>query len=81
MVGLLAWSTQLGYGEAMSTATVTPEAMIARRVRVGGFAASRSRRLLSELIAAHDGYNLASALVWWGFATERQALRFAGVES
>lgn len=55
--------------------------MIARRVRVGGFAASRSRRLLSELIAAHDGYNLASALVWWGFATERQALRFAGVES
>ena len=65
----------------MTTTTVTPEAMIARRVRVGGFAASRSRRLLSELIAAHDGDNLASALVYWGFATERQALRFAGVES
>jgi hypothetical protein len=65
----------------MSTSAVTEEAMIARRSRVGGYAPGKSRRLLSELKAAHDGVNLASALVWWGFATERQALRFAGVES
>lgn len=52
--------------------------MIARRVK-GGYNAEQSKALLTHLIASHDGHNLASALVYQGFATERQALAFAGI--
>lgn len=46
--------------------------LIARRVRVGGNSAD-SARLLADLIAAHKGVNLASALVYHGFAGEHYA--------
>lgn len=54
-------------------------ALIARRVR-GGFAAADSAALLEELLRAHKGAALVSALTYQGFATERQACKLAGVE-
>lgn len=46
--------------------------MFARRVRFGANKAE-SRALLADLLAAHEGDNLAHALVYQSFATERQA--------
>lgn len=43
------------------------EALVARRVRGGGNHTD-SAALLAELIAAHEGINLESALLYHGFA-------------
>lgn len=48
------------------------DALVARRASKG-HRADESAALLAELLAAHDGENLAHALVFHGFATERQA--------
>jgi len=50
--------------------------LVARRVRQGGNAID-SMLLLSELIAAHKGDNLAHALHYNGFATEAAAAKAA----
>lgn len=60
----------------MHTTTATVESMIARRGRQGHTDAV-SRKVLNALLAAHDGDNLVCALVYEGFATERQAAKFA----
>ncbi len=44
----------------------TANKMIARRVK-GGASEAQSRILLAELVAAHDGDNLAAALAYNGF--------------
>lgn len=51
------------------------EKMIARRVKYHGHEGEQ-RAHFSELCQAHDGDNLAAALVYLGFATERQAYRY-----
>lgn len=56
---------------------MTSTEMINRRTRQG-HTAKDSAELLSQLIASHSGDNLAVALAYQGFATERQALRFVG---
>lgn len=56
----------------------TAEQMIAKRVK-GGANEDQSRALLTHLIASHDGYNLASALYYNGFAGEKGAHAFAGI--
>lgn len=56
----------------------TTDMMVSRRVR-GGHTASESIQLLAQLIRQHRGENLATALVYNGYATEPQARRFAGV--
>lgn len=48
---------------------------IARYTRFGN--EQRGREILAELIAAHSGCNLAYALVYNGFATDRMADRMA----
>jgi hypothetical protein len=55
--------------------TSAVEAMIARRVARGN-RLDESRALLADLLRTHQGYNLQSALVYNGFATERQAQSF-----
>ena len=50
--------------------------MITRRVSKGS-SAEESQTMLAELIRNHTGDNLVSALVHNGFATERQAQKFA----
>lgn len=57
---------------------MTTTQMIARAASKGHNIDEAAARL-DELTAAHDGHNLAAALTYWDFATERQALRFAGV--
>jgi len=49
--------------------------MIARRI-AKGYNATESAKLLTEILAAHEGPNLIAALVYNGFATERLASRF-----
>lgn len=49
--------------------------MIARRVSKG-FNKVESIAMLAELIKSHDGDNLATALVYNEFATEKQAYKF-----
>lgn len=56
------------------------EPLITRAVSKGANPAE-ARRLLADLVARHSGDNLASALVYKGFATERQALQFAAAVS
>lgn len=56
--------------------TVTSQTMIDRRV-AGGANREESQYLLAELLEAHTGTNLVSALVYQGFATEKQAAKFA----
>lgn len=51
---------------------VTTQTLIDRRV-AGGANREESQHLLAELLSAHSGANLASALVHQGFATEAQA--------
>lgn len=51
------------------------ERMIARLVRKGANP-DQARAQIAELIAAHDGDNLAYALVYTGAATERTAYQF-----
>lgn len=53
----------------------TVDTMIRRRVQRGANEA-QSRELLDSLLASHAGDNLAAALVYEGFATERQAYTF-----
>jgi hypothetical protein len=55
------------------TAT-TKATLIARRIRQG-YNAKDSISLLDDIIARHDGCNLAYALVYNGFATITQANR------
>ncbi|MGC4174323.1 hypothetical protein [Demequina sp.] len=62
----------------MATTVPTSETLIARRVARGANE-EESRLLLHELIAAHFGDNLASALVYQDFATEAQAQAFVEV--
>ena len=52
--------------------------MIARRVRRGGNA-DQSARVLAELEASHEGYNLLTALVYNDFITVAAADKMAGV--
>ncbi|KXO90991.1 Uncharacterised protein (plasmid) [Tsukamurella tyrosinosolvens] len=56
--------------------TVTSQTLIDRRV-AGGANREDSQALLAELLEAHAGDNLVSALVYQGFATEKQAKKFA----
>ena len=49
--------------------------LISRRVSKG-YNAAESAAMLDDLIARHDGDNLASALVYCDFATERASYRF-----
>lgn len=51
--------------------------MITRRTSKG-YRADESVELLAELFASHQGENLAHALAYNEFATERQAGRFVG---
>lgn len=51
---------------------VTSQTLIDRRVAAGANR-EESQHLLAELLHAHSGDNLASALVHQGFATETQA--------
>jgi len=51
------------------------EKMIARRAKHHGHE-DKQQALFNELCQAHDGDNLAAALVYLGFATERQAYRY-----
>lgn len=74
-----------GFGVDRSTGMVfnhgmtpTKETLIARRSRFG-FPVDEAAAQLDELIAHFDpGENLASALVYWDFATVLQAGRFCG---
>lgn len=59
----------------MDKATFTQ--MISRRVNKG-FNKLESITLLAELTKSHDGDNLATALVYNEFATEKQAYKFIG---
>ena len=52
--------------------------MINKRVN-NGANHDESVALLDQLTKRHSGINLVSALVYEGFATERQAMKFAGV--
>lgn len=58
------------------TKTPTATSMIARAVAKGQNE-TRANELLSAILIEHTGCNLAYALVWWGFANERQAQAFA----
>lgn len=57
---------------------MTKDKMIARRVKNGGNAA-QSAAVLENLHKAHEGWNLVTALVYNGFATEMMAMRYVGV--
>lgn len=57
---------------------MTKDKMIARRVSKGANTA-QSATVLDSLIKAHEGWNLVTALVYNGFATEKMAMRFVGV--
>lgn len=54
---------------------VTTQTLIDRRV-AGGANREESQHLLAELVHAHSGDNLASALIHQGFATETQAAKY-----
>lgn len=45
---------------------VEVERLISNRLR-GGYAEEQSRRLLGEILSAHSGVNLESALAYHGF--------------
>lgn len=55
--------------------TKTTASLIARRASKG-FRADESAALLTSLLEAHSGDNLAHALAFEGFATPSQAARF-----
>ncbi len=66
----------MAHNESMNT-----DQLVANAVRKGHNAARAAARL-AELLGAHDGDNLAHALSYEGYATERQAYRFiAGMAS
>jgi hypothetical protein len=60
--------------------TGTTEALIARRT-ARGYRADESRVLLADLLRSLRGDNLAQALVYEGFATERQAYSFVAAQT
>lgn len=55
------------------------EQMIAKKVQRGGHPVE-AELFLEEIIQAHEGYNLAYALHYWGYAGEKAAHAFAGIE-
>lgn len=59
------------------TVCMSTNEMITRRTSKG-YRADESVELLAELFASHQGENLAHALAYNEFATERQAGRFVG---
>lgn len=59
----------------MTTSPPQFESFVLRRVRKGN-RRDESETLLNELLQHHDGDNLVHALVYEGFATERQAAAF-----
>lgn len=59
----------------MSTSPPQFDSLIARRVRKGN-RRDESEGLLQILLQRHSGDNLVHALVYEGFATERQAEAF-----
>lgn len=65
-------------GAALELAPGVRAELVARAVRGGQNAADAERRLV-ELLSIHSGVNLAVALAFWGYASERRALRVAGV--
>lgn len=59
----------------MSTSPTQFELLVSRRVQKGN-RRDESETLLQVLLQRHNGDNLIHALVYEGFATERQAARF-----
>lgn len=57
---------------------MTTEQMI-NRAESKGYNRTEATARLAELTAAHDGENLACALVYNSFATLAQARKFAGI--
>lgn len=59
--------------------TKTTESLLATAVRKGQ---NRKDALLAlhRVLRDHEGYNLASALMYEGFASERVALKVAGIK-
>lgn len=67
----------LSLAERYNAHIAAGEKMIERRI-AGGSSYIESRALFAELCADLAGENLASALVYNGFATEAQARKYIG---
>ena len=57
----------------------TRDALIARRA-AKGYSPEESESLLGEILSSHSGDNLAHALFYNSFATEKQALAYTEEE-
>jgi hypothetical protein len=71
----------------MSKTATTQETIMSTAQRIGELIVHRTRKgnnpiqsadLLADLLERHTGNNLAAALVYNGFATEKDAQRFVG---
>lgn len=58
--------------------TATTENLLNRYVSKGGNR-EYGTALLAELVTRHEGNNLVTALVYWGFATEARARKVVGI--
>lgn len=58
---------------------LVPLAELVDRAERGGYNRADAARRLEELLSIHSGVNLAVALEFYGYASERRALTAAGV--